>query len=296
MRFKYFAIVMLKVNYMPTQTEIALNAFEAPRATSVYPSMGKAYLRHAHSFSASPRIVRTGKSYYDSQKVLAEMIERGELPADARFMTQAEGFDIENSYKARAKDPRKAPEFDDYFARNKDKTYLWEWTSNGLRVPKGWENGRIDTDGKYPRILLAGDKEGGEVKVPVGNGRVIVESDGVSGIPIETREIAWPHEGYHSHWHFNPSPSLDNVSCHYDVAVGRGGGWLRDEGGRCLVVDAGCGRSGAVSDDGFRPVRGSVPEIEIVSSSVDVEQVRQEILGRARAEFARDVKIGRAHV
>ena len=80
---------MIKVNYMPTQTEIALNAFEAPRATSVYPSMGKAYLRHAHSFSVSPRLVRTGKRYYDSQKVLAEMIERGELPADARFMTQA---------------------------------------------------------------------------------------------------------------------------------------------------------------------------------------------------------------
>ena len=280
---------MIKVNYMPTQTEIALNAFEAPRATSVYPSMGKAYLRHAHSFSASPRLVRTGKRYYDSQKVLAEMIERGELPADARFMTQAEGLDIENSYKARAEDPRKAPEFDDYFGRNKDKSYLCELTLTGLRVPKGWENGRVDTDGKYPRILLTGNKEDGEVGVPVGNGRVIVESDGVSGIPIETREIVWPHEGYHSHWHFNATPSLDKISGHYDVAVGRGGYWRLGEDEGCLNVIAYCSRSVAYSVDGFRLVRGSLPEIEIVSSNVDVEQIRQEIFGKARAEFARDV-------
>ena len=293
---------------MPAQTEIALNTFDAPRAASVYPSIGRAYTSPSHSFSCSPTLVRTGKNYYDSLQALAEMIERGELPADTRFMTQAEGLGIENSYKRQGRDPRKAEEFKDYFAKNRDKVYMWEWTSTGLRVPKGWEKGRVDNGtNKYPRIaietnirkaieLLRGgatwqdigdslNKEVGELQVPSGGGKVIVESDEVFGIPTEARDIAFPHEGYHSHWHLNAAPELDRVSGQYDVAVGRRCVWHRDEGGRCLGVASSCGRSPAASVGGFRPVRGSVPEIDVVSSNVDVEQVRQEILGRTRTAF-----------
>ena len=249
---------------MPAQIEVSIDkAFDMQRSASVYPSIGRAYSRPSHFFSCSSTLVRTGKNYYDSLQALAEMIERGELPAGTRFMTQAEGLAIENSYKKQGKDPRKADEFRDYFAKNSGKVYLWEWTSTGLRVPKGWENGRVDTDGKYPRIVLEGDKEVGELQVPAGGGKVIVESDEVFGIPTEARDIAFPHEGYHSHWYFNAAPELDKVSGHYDVAVGRGSSWPRAEGERCLDVAADCGRSNAGSDDGFRPVvRGSVPEIE----------------------------------
>ena len=127
---------------MPAQTEVSVDrAFDMQKAASVYPLIGKVYTRSSHSFSCSPTLVRTGKNYYDSLQVLAEMIERGELPADTRFMMQAEGLGIENSYKRQEKDPRKAEEFRDYFAKNRDKVYMWEWTSTGLRVPKSWENG-----------------------------------------------------------------------------------------------------------------------------------------------------------
>ena len=276
---------------MAVQTEIALDRqFDIPRAVSVYPQIGRAYLKPAHSVSISPRVIRTDKNYYDSQKVLAEMIERGELPSDARFMSQAKGRGIERSYLMQGKDPRKADEFKDHFGKNENNWYAWELTSTGLRVPKGWENGRVDNGtGKYPRIVLEGDKKVGELQVPVGNGRVIVEYDDVFGIPIETREIAWPHTGYYSHFWLNQNPILDEISGHYDVAVGRRGAWHHAEGGRCLYVSADSGRFDAPSHAGFRPVRGSVPEIEIVSSNVDVEQIRQKILEKARAEFVKDV-------
>ena len=271
---------------MATQTGIAVNRqFDIARAVSAYPQIGRAYSKPGHSVIIHPGVIRTDKNYRDSQKVLAEMIMRGELPSDARFMSQAEGRGIERVYLMQGKDPRKADEFKDYFEN------AWECTSTGLRVPKGWENGRIDNGtGKYPRIVLEGDKKVGELQVPVGNGRVIVEYDDVFGIPIETRDIAWPHTGYYSHFWLNHNPKLDETSGHNDVAVGRGGGWRHvvDEG--CLDVDALYGRFVAVSDVGFRPVRGSVPEIQVVSSNVDVEQVRQEILGKARTEFAKDVK------
>ncbi|MFA4819369.1 MAG: hypothetical protein WC613_00245 [Candidatus Aenigmatarchaeota archaeon] len=269
---------------MPTQAEVSIGRkFDVPKSASVYPLIGKAYTSPSHSFSCSPTLVRTDKNYYDSLQALAAMIERGELSADTRFMTQAEGLGIENSYKRQGKDPRKADEFRDYFAKNRDKVYLWEWTSTGLRVPKGWEKGRVDSDGKYPRIIIETDihkaiellrggaiwqdigdslnRAVGELRVPSGGGKVIVESDEVFGIPTEARDIAFPHEGYHSHWHFNAAPELDTASGQYDVAVLRGGYWRRDE--RCLNVDADYRRWDAGSADGFRPVRGSVPEIDV---------------------------------
>ena len=141
--------------------------FDVQKAASVYQSIGKAHSIPSYSFSCSPTVIKTGKNYYDSLKILTEMIEQGELPPDSRFMTQTEGHAIERSYTQKGKDPRKADEFKDYFAKNKDKVHMWEWTSTGLRVPKGWKNGKIDTDTeKYPRIVLIGDKEVGELQVP----------------------------------------------------------------------------------------------------------------------------------
>jgi hypothetical protein len=277
---------------MKTQTKIVLDRkFDVSRTASVYPTIGKAYMCPSHSFICSPRVVKTGKNYYDSLKIFTEIIGQGKLPSGAKLMTQAEGLAIERSYQKEGKDPRSAEEFKDYFAKNKDEWNAWEWTLTGLRVPKGWENGKVDKGtGKYPRIVLIGDKECGELQVPAGGGKVIVELDDVFGIPSVTKEIPWPHRGYYAHWWFNPSPDFDKISGHYDIAVGRGCGRPHNEDERCLPVDASYGRWYATSDAGFRPVQGLIPEIEVVYSNVDVEKIKREIFRKARSEFAEDLK------
>ncbi len=161
-------------------------------------------------------------------------------------------------------DPRKSVVFDDLFARGPEKIYMWQWTETGLRVPKGREADRYETDAhgrKYwVRIALVGDKEEGEVLVPEGNGRLAVELDEVFGIPRVTEDMNWPHKPYTTYFWFNATPDLDGTSGHYDVAVGRRSGWHLDE--RCLGVVAYFRRWDAYSADGFRPVRGSLPKIE----------------------------------
>lgn len=134
--------------------------FDVQKAYSACRSTGKAYVMPSYPFEVSPAIIRTGKRYYGSLTILAEMIKRGELPEDTRFMTQLEGLTIERSYLLKGNDPAQADEFKDYFIIKNEDNELFEWTSTGLRVPKGWENGRIDSGtGKYPRIVLIDDQE-----------------------------------------------------------------------------------------------------------------------------------------
>ncbi|MFH1630790.1 MAG: hypothetical protein ABIA21_01010 [Candidatus Aenigmatarchaeota archaeon] len=212
------------------------------------------YLRDASSIEYSDRLVRThNKSYYENRSDLSGK--------DYRMSAQCEELAIQLALEKVGQDPRKAEVFNDLFARNDDKRYVWQWTRTGLRVPKGWEGGKIDNGvQKYPRILLDDDQEIVDVMIPVGNGRVVIIWNEATGMPEETADVSWPHEGYTTHFWFNSNPDKDKESGKYDVAVRRWSDWHDDVHG-CLYVSADYLRVYAFSGDGFRPVRGQLPKI-----------------------------------
>ncbi len=232
---------------MKSKSEIMERLVTQP-ASSSHPSLGASYRSAGNSIEYSSSLVRTGKNYYGSK------------PTDGRMSTAAEELALQLGLERSGKDPRQAGVFNDLFARNDSHLYIWQWTETGLRVPKGREADIYETDGQgrkyWAREVLIGDNVVGEILVPEGNRRVVVAWDEVFGVPSATEDIAWPHNPYTTHSWFNPNLNKE------DVAVGRWGGWLRGVDGGCLAVDADVARSLASSGGGFRPVRGSLPEIE----------------------------------
>ncbi len=225
-----------------------------PAASSIHPALGVAYSRAGYGIGHPSNLVRTDRNYYDSR------------PAEDRMSTAAEELAMQLLFERAGKDPRKeAAVFNDLFGRNDSHWYAWQWTETGLRVPKGRDPNKYETNThgrKYwVREFLIGNEAVGEILVPEGRGRVAVEWDEVSGLPRVTDEIKFPHIPYTTHFWFNAKPNKDNTSSHYDIAVGRRSYRLRGEDGRCLVVAASYARSYANSDGGFRPVRGSLPDI-----------------------------------
>jgi hypothetical protein len=181
--------------------------------------------------------------------------------------TAGEELAIQLALERAGKDTREAEIFNDLFARNVDKIYIWQWTETGLRVPKGRRAGKYETDTQgrkyWIREVLEGDKVVGEILVPEGDGRLVAEWDEVFGIPRVTVENQdFPHNPYTTHFWFNATPNKDSTSGHYDVAVERRSYWHHDVDERCLDVDADYRRLDAYSNAGFRLVRGSFPEIE----------------------------------
>ncbi len=236
-----------------------------PAASSSYPALGNSYNRAGYPIEYSSRLVRTGRDYYDSKT---------QIPEGQRMSTATEELAIQLGLEKAGQDPRKASVFDDLFAKNESKIYMWQWTETGLRVPKGYKADKFEKDGQgrkyWPRTVLIGDKEIGEMLVPEGAGRVAVEWDEVFGIPKATEEIDWPHKPYTTHFWFNPTPDKNNKSGHYDVAVGRSSGWRRVGREGCLVVAADFRRLGMRSNDGFRPVRDSASDVEKELARINV--------------------------
>ncbi|MBI4177626.1 MAG: hypothetical protein HY516_04660 [Candidatus Aenigmarchaeota archaeon] len=241
---------------MSLQKTLPMEKLIVPAVSQTYPTLGKSYKHAGHEIEYSPRLVRTGKDYHAS---------KAGITGGERMSTAAEELAIQLGLERAGQDPRTAGVFDDLFARNEPRIYMWQWTETGLRVPKGRDPRKYETNGQgekyWVRELLIGSDTVGEILVPEGHGRVVVEWDEVSGLPRATEDIAFPHKPYTTHFWFNVNPGKDRVSGYQDVAVGRGGGWLRDEDARCLVVDASFARSDALSDGGFRPVRGSLVDI-----------------------------------
>ena len=251
-------------------------------ASSSYPSLGVTYRHPRHEIEYSAALVRTGKSYYDSKESIpiehsmrtAPISDAGSQTLERiptilrkyRMSTAAEELAIQLGLERAGQDPRKAGVFDDLFGRNDSHVYIWQWTATGLRVPKGRDPNKYETDRQgrkyWVREFLIGNNTVGVVLVPEGNGRVAVEWDEVSGLPRVTEDISFPHNPYTTHFWFNPNSAEDSRSKNKDVAVGRWSGWHHDGGDRCFGVAANCARSNADSLDGFRPVRGSLSEIE----------------------------------
>ncbi len=229
-----------------------------PMTKLIIPSVSSGSYKHSgHEIEYSPNLVWTGKN-----------------PTEGRVSTADEELAIQLGLERAGIDPRQAKVFDDLFARNKSHVYIWQRTETSLRVPKGYDPNTYQTDDQgrkyWVREVLIGDNVVGEVLVPEGHGRVVPYSknpedvwDMVFGLPRITSDSVNDRKyGNHTtHFGFNENPWKDNTSGHKDVAVWRGSGWLLggDEG--CLVVGAPYERWGALSYVGFRPVRGSLPDI-----------------------------------
>ena len=217
-------------------------------ATSSYPSLGVAYDRSRYSIEYLERLVRTGKNYRDSKSRIIE----------GRMSTAAEELAIQRDLERAGTDPRQAEQFKDLFGKNASHWYAWQWTETGLRVPKGHDSTKYEYhQGRkhWAREVLIGKDVVGEVLVPEGNNRVVVEWDEVFGLPRATENIDFPHTPHTTHFWFNENPNKDSVSGHQDVAVGRRSLWRPDGAESCLSVDAAYARSSAVSAAGFRLVR-----------------------------------------
>ncbi|MBI4015150.1 MAG: hypothetical protein HY362_00295 [Candidatus Aenigmarchaeota archaeon] len=233
---------------------------------------GRLDILKGYNLEMDPRLTITGKNLYKSREL---------VPKDFRISTAAEELALQLAEEAAGKDPRQATVFDDLFARNEGQVYVFQWTETGLRVPKGTQPEYFQTDSNgskyYPRIVLIGDKEVGEVLVPEGDGRVVTKWDKVFGLPAETESIKFPHTPYTTHFRFNSNPQKDPVSGQQDVAVGRRSNWPHFENERCLNVDSDYERWGAGSDGGFRLVRGSVQVIERRRISLEADAVQKAL-------------------
>lgn len=237
---------------------------------SEYPIIGKASTRPAGEILYSARLVPTpDMNFYTVQ---------GSMPEGIRMSTAAEELAKQLEIERAGQDPRKDAFFNDLFGKGPAKKYMLQWTSTGLRVPAGMEapkSYKEVIDGKihdvYHFTVLEGDKEVGEALVPLGDGRIVTSWNEVNGIARTTTNEGLPHGKHTTHWYGALKPAVDPTSGKRDVAVGRRGGWRHDGRGRCLYVGAGGRRWGSLSDDGFRPVQGSLvlPTAEEIKRVVD---------------------------
>jgi hypothetical protein len=143
----------------------------------------------------------TASSAEEEMRILLESRERGQRPMDSIAYADLFG---KNGY------------------------YAGQRTRTGLRVPKGWENGRCQRnargDKEYPRILLIGNEENDDVLVPDGRGWFVAEWND-NGIPRVTvnnailfgTDVYKIHRSncpYFVHWWFNEKKSEVPVTLH----------------------------------------------------------------------------------
>lgn len=205
------------------------------------------YERKGYENDISADLWHTGKDYNASLEMFNKEKPRLFAPNTSISLSREELAKALEYIKA-GKNPKEAPEFNDLFARNDEKRYLWLLTGTGLRAPKGWEDGRYETikgEKFYPRIVVEFDKEEGHVMIPVGEGRLITQFNEAFGLPSETQEIAYPHKGHYIHFWFDPKEK--------EVAV-RFGSYDHGDGHRCLYIYASCRRSDGGSVGSVRPV------------------------------------------
>ncbi|MBI4896173.1 MAG: hypothetical protein HY832_01360 [Candidatus Aenigmarchaeota archaeon] len=289
------------------------------------------------SLCYSPRLVQTNNhvpvgyatveprrvDFYDTLKVAAVM-----AVAHGKLMTPSDANEAQEIYAQKsfgAKRLRDVEEFKDHFGNNNENWYAWEETLTGLRfreadLCKRYEIGdkitaevivtditpyfeqiadRNFTRENWKDIVEKINQIKGEVCMPYSRGHVIREMDplGIFTEVEQTREHEMPL-ALHGWLIENLAVRKDSVTDRYDIAVRRWSGWLHDGGG-CLGVAAGCARSYADSDGGFRPVvRGSSPKIEqklvekpVVESANELVQqldprgIEQAFLEKIRTDY-----------
>ncbi len=242
-----------------------------------------------YSLQHSPRLVRTRADFYDTVIAAVRMTDP-EMLASGLYLSPPSAGEEEAVYRKISPGAKKledVEELRDYFANNNEGWYAWNWNTTGLRFRKAdlrkpYNVGDkitvevIETDitpylsqiadPKFTRenwrdIIDKVNRVKGELAVPYCRGHVIREMHPIFGIFTEVEPTTEHKASFALHGWFRENLDMphDPISGHYDVAVGRWGGWRHDEG--CLDVGADFGRWFASSDGGFRPVvRGSRPE------------------------------------
>ena len=238
-----------------------------------------------YPLDGSKRLIRTGADFYDTVIQAVRMTDPKML-ASGLYLSPPSAGEEEAVYRKvsqGAKNLSDVEELRDYFANNDDSWYAWNWNTTALRFrkadlsansKKSYKVGDkitaevIETDitpflsqiddPKFTReswkdIIDKVNHVKGELAIPYARGHVIMEMHPTLGIFTEvepTRERKAPY-ALHAWLRENLDVPQDPISRRYDIAVGRGSAWHRDE--ECLNVDAYYRRWAADSDDGFRP-------------------------------------------
>ena len=287
-------------------TKITWKTVEVPRAESI----DRAYATQPYTLPHSPRLIRTGKDFYDSLKIAAEMAVK-EYP-NLRLSTIADEQHIYAQKSPGAIKLKDVEEFRDYFGDNVENWFAWSHTLTGLRVPERYVGKTCSIGEKIPVQVIVTDispylsqiadpnftrenwkdiidkinKKEGELPVPYSRGQVIREIDPVFGVFTEI-ESSTAHDApyaLHAWLRENLSVPRDPISGHFDLEVARRSVWLADRRD-CLGVDANYRRSDAHSAGGFRPVLGLAPKILKELARINVSEVEEAFLERMRIDY-----------
>lgn len=128
--------------------------------------------------------ILTAQPYQRSSQYLSKLIESGKKTKETYISTAAEERAIQAFWESCGIHPLESEDYR-FLHKNIDNNRQKLLTSTTLETPRRWI-GRIDRNGKYPRILKEFGKEVEEVFIPEGNGFVVVEWHD-SGLPKETR-------------------------------------------------------------------------------------------------------------
>jgi len=253
-----------------------------PAASSVYQLLGVACDRPQYEIEYSEELIRQ----YGHGEI--------KIPKGFRISTAAEELAIQHALEKNDNDPRDAVAYNDIFGRNEerfDNNNGWHallLTETRLRVPIGWENGRYETDEKgrkyWPRIVLIGDEEVGEVSIPEGNGRVIMELDEVFGLPKITEEDS-PKYRLDSHFWFKTEPGMFFKTKKYEddiIALKRGPQFKERID---MYADFMYAHGKSYEDDGYRLVKGSMPTIAKETSRTSPLLLKEAILKQLKKDF-----------
>ena len=177
-------------------------------------------------------------------------------------------------------DPRNAKVFDDLLGRNDGGWYACQRTETFLRVPSNKQNrGKHDYSDSHGRKFWArefgkGNEVIGVVYVPKGGIMTIVPKtndlldvwDPITGLPRVTLDYTNEPKNRNSHtthFYFNPTPVKESASEYYDVIVTHSCHRSLDALRSCLRIETHNRHRGGFLDEGFRPVLGHMPKIEL---------------------------------
>ena len=271
--------------------------------------------RSTYTIQYSPQLVRTGKDFYGTLEIAAKMaVAAGADASDnhLRLSTEAEEQYLYSQKGAGAKKLSDVPELKDYFGNNDGNWYAWGWTLTGLRVPEEYVGRKCTIGEKIPVQVIVTDisqyisqiadpnferenwkdiiaqvnRVQDEILVPYSRGHVVKENHPAFGIFTEIEETTEHSTPYalHAWLRENLDVAKDPISGNHDLAVARRAGWHRDGHVRCLGANADYGRWRGDSYDGFRPVRGSVPESS-GAGEIDRIRVEDDLLKRMRKDY-----------
>ena len=156
---------------------------------------------------------------------------------NSRIADAAEELSIQMHLEGLGKNLEEQPEYADAFGKIPDPELrnsnpmlgnysILQITATVLRVPRGWENGRYQSDSKgnryLPRKVLINMEECGEIMIPASPGwSPVMEIDPVFGIPLAVGVRGIDR----SKMYFmlaDPNPPVDSITEERDVVVVRG--------------------------------------------------------------------------